>query len=226
LAGEVGVTRATIGLPDALHEYLLSVSLRESPVARRLREATALRENARMQIAPEQGQFMALLVRAIGARRTLDIGVFTGYSGLVVAEALPLDGRVVACEVDPGYAREASGWWEEGGVAGKMDLRLGPAVGTLDGLLEAGEAGAFDFAFIDADKASYRDYWERCLRLVRRGGLVAVDNVLAGGRVADPDNHEPYTEAIRAFNLTGRDDERVDLTLVPIADGLTLARVR
>ena len=220
------MSRETLGLDAPLQEYLLSVSLRESPVARRLREATALREDARMQIAPEQGQLMALLVRAIGARRTLDIGVFTGYSGLVVAEALPEAGRVVACEIDPEHAREARRWWEEGGVAGKVDLRLGPAVETLDGLLAAGEAGAFDFAFIDADKASYRAYWERCLRLVRRGGMIAVDNVLAGGRVADPENHEPYTEAIRAFNLAVRDDERVDLALVPIADGLTLARVR
>jgi predicted O-methyltransferase YrrM len=220
------VTRETIGLPERLRDYLLDVSLRESPAARRLREATATREDAQMQIAPEQGQLMALLVRAIGARRTLDIGVFTGYSALVVAEALPPEGRVVACEIDAEVAREARGWWEEAGVIGKIDLRLGPAIETLDSLLETGEAGAFDFAFIDADKTSYRDYWERCLRLVRRGGLVAVDNVLRGGRVVDPVDHAPATEAIRAFNHVVRDDDRVDLALIPIADGLTLARVR
>lgn len=220
------MTRETIGLSEPLREYLLDVSLRESPAARRLREATATREDAQMQIAPEQGQLMALLVRAIGARRTLDIGVFTGYSALVIAEALPPDGRVVACEIDAEVTREARTWWEKAGVAGKVDLRLGPAIEALDGLLEDGEAGTFDFAFIDADKKSYGEYWERCLRLVRHGGLVAVDNVFKGGRVVDPDDHEPATELMRAFNRLVRDDERVDLALIPVADGLTLARVR
>lgn len=220
------MTRETIGLPDRLREYLLDISLRESSVARRLRETTARREDAQMQIAPEQGQLMALLVLAIGGRQTLDIGVFTGYSSLVVAEALPADGRVVACEIDAEVSREARSWWEEAGVAGKVDLRLGPAIETLDGLLAAGEAGTFDFAFIDADKASYRQYWEQCLRLVRHGGLITVDNVFKGGRVVDPDDHESATEAMRAFNRFVRDDERVDLALIPVADGLTLARVR
>jgi len=220
------VTRASLGLPEPVHAYLLDVSLREPEVLRRLRESTAARENAAMQIAPEQGQMMALLVRLIGARRTLEIGVFTGYSAAVVARALPEDGRVVACEIDPDYAREARAWWQEAGVAEKIDLRVGPAVETLDALLEAGEAGAFDFAFIDADKASYLDYWKRCLRLVRPGGLIAVDNVLWSGRVADPDEDDVSTEAIRAFNRAVRDDGRVDLAMVPVADGLTLARVR
>lgn len=220
------MTRVSLGLPERVHDYLLDVSLREPAVLRRLRESTAARENAAMQIAPEQGQLMALLVRLIDARRTLEIGVFTGYSAAVVARALPEDGRIVACEIDPDYAREARRWWEEAGVAGKIDLRLGPAVETLDALLADDEAGSFDFAFIDADKASYPEYWERCLQLVRPGGLIAVDNVLWSGRVVDPDENDPSTEAIRAFNRAVRDDDRVDLAMVPIADGLTLARVR
>lgn len=220
------MSRQTLGLPDQLQDYVLSTWLRESPVARRLREATASREDAEMQIAPEQGQLMALLVRAIGARRTLDIGVFTGYSSLVVAEALPPDGRVVACDINPDTSREARQWWEEAGVGDKIDFRLGPAVESLDALLAAGEAGTYDFAFIDADKSSYPDYWERSLRLVRQGGLIAIDNVFKDGRVADPDDHDPSAEAMRAFNLMVRDDQRVDLSIVPIADGLTLARVR
>lgn len=220
------MTRVSLGLPERVHDYLLDVSLREPAVLRRLRESTAARENAAMQIAPEQGQLMALLVRLIDARRTLEIGVFTGYSAAVVARALPEDGRIVACEIDPDYAREARRWWEEAGVAGKIDLRLGPAVETLDALLADDETGSFDFAFIDADKASYLEYWERCLELVRPGGLIAVDNVLWSGRVVDPDEDDPSTEAIRAFNRAVRDDDRVDLAMVPIADGLTLARTR
>jgi caffeoyl-CoA O-methyltransferase len=220
------VSRRSIGLDEAVHEYLLDVSLREPDVLRRLRDETASRENANMQIAPEQGQFMALLVRLIGAERTLEIGTFTGYSALVVALALPPHGRVTVCEISEEYAAIARRWWEEGGVAEKIDLRVAPAVESLDRMLEDGLAGRFDFAFVDADKAGYVDYWERCLRLVRKGGLIAVDNVLWSGRVADPANDEEGTAAIRAFNAHARDDDRVDLSLVPVGDGLTLARVR
>lgn len=220
------MTRRTIDLDERLHAYLLAVSLREPDILRRLREETAHREDAEMQIAPEQGQLMALLVRAIGARRALELGVYTGYSALVTALALPPDGRIVACDVDAETTGIAHRYWEEAGVAGKIDLRIAPAIETLDGLLADGEADAFDFAFIDADKESYADYWERCLALVRPGGLLAVDNVLRGGRVADPEAEDPGTEAIRAFNAAVHADERVDLSLVPVADGVTLARVR
>jgi caffeoyl-CoA O-methyltransferase len=216
----------SIGLDERLYRYLLDVSLREPDILRRLRGETAERENASMQIAPEQGQFMALLVELIGAERTLEIGTFTGYSALAVALALPSHGRVIACEVSEEYARIARRWWAEAGVAEKIELHVEPAVETLDRMLEDGLGRRFDFAFIDADKEGYVDYWERCLRLVRRGGLITVDNVLWDGRVADPENAEESTQAIRAFNARVRDDDRVDLSLVPIGDGLTLARVR
>ena len=216
----------SIGLDERLYDYLLDVSLREPDVLRRLREETAVRDNASMQISPEQGQFMALLVELIGAERTLEIGTFTGYSALVVARALPPHGRVIACEISEEYAAIARRWWTEGGMAEKIEIRVAPALETLDRMLEDGLAGRFDFAFIDADKEAYADYWERCLRLVRRGGLIAVDNVLWDGRVADPANDEESTRAIRAFNARVRDDRRIDLSLVPIGDGLTLARVR
>jgi caffeoyl-CoA O-methyltransferase len=216
----------SIGLDERLYRYLLDVSLREADVLRRLRAETAERENASMQIAPEQGQFMALLVELIGAERTLEIGSFTGYSALAVALALPPHGRVIACEVSQEYATIARRWWDQAGVAEKIELHVEPAIETLDRMLEDGLGRRFDFAFNAADKQGYLDYWERCLRLVRRGGLIAVDNVLWDGRVADPANAEESTHAIRAFNARVRDDERVDLSLVPIGDGLTLARVR
>jgi caffeoyl-CoA O-methyltransferase len=220
------VSLRSIGLDEQLHAYLLDVSLREPDVLRRLRAETAERENAEMQIAPEQGQFMALLVELIGAERTLEIGTFTGYSALVVARALPPHGRVIACEISEEYAAIARRWWVEGGVADKIEIRVAAAIETLDRMLEDGLAGRFDFAFIDADKQGYIDYWDRCVRLVRRGGLIAVDNVLWDGKVVDPADDEESTRAIRAFNARVRDDRRVDLSLVPIGDGLTLARVR
>lgn len=216
----------SIGLDEKLYEYLLDVSLREPEVLRRLREETAERDNASMQIAPEQGQFMALLVRLIGAERTLEIGTFTGYSALAVALALPPHGRVTACELSEEYAAVARRWWAQAGVAERIDLRVGPADETLDRMLEDGLGRRYDFAFIDADKQGYVGYWERCLRLVRQGGLIMVDNVLWDGRVVDPGNTEESTRAIRAFNERVRGDDRVDLSLVPIGDGLTLARVR
>ena len=179
-----------------------------------------------MQISPEQGQLMALLVKTIGARRTIEVGVFTGYSSLSVALALPPEGRVVACDVSAEWTAIAKRHWEKAGVAAKVDLRLAPALGTLDALLAAGEAGRYDFAFIDADKGNYPGYYERCLALVRAGGLVAIDNTLWNGWVADAAHQEDDTRAIRAFNDALLADRRIDLSLVPIGDGMTLALKR
>ncbi len=220
------MSRSTLGLDGRLREYLLNASLREPDVLRRLREETAAMPMSGMQTAPEQGQFMALLVELIGARRTLEIGVFTGYSSLWVALALPPEGRIVACDVSEEWTAVARRYWLEAGVADKIDLRLAPALETLDGLLAAGEAASFDFAFIDAEKTEYIDYFERALGLLRPGGLLAVDNVLWNGAVADPAADDDDTNAIRAFNDKLRDDRRVTLSMVPVGDGLTLARKR
>jgi caffeoyl-CoA O-methyltransferase len=220
------MTRRTIQLTDRLYDYLLSVSLREPDVLARLRAETASHPKAEMQISPEQGQFMRFLIRLIDARRTLELGVFTGYSALSAALALPAGGRVVACEIDAGFAEVARRWWREGGVEGKIDLRLGPAVETLDGLLADGQAGTFDFAFVDADKDSYRAYYERCLALVRPGGLILFDNTLWGGEVADPEASGTGLEEIRALNTLLLEDDRIDLSFLPLSDGLTLARKR
>jgi caffeoyl-CoA O-methyltransferase len=217
------MTNRTIALTDSLYEYLIDVSLRESPTQLALREETATMPNAGMQIAPEQGQFMAMLAKLSGARRYLEIGVFTGYSTLAVAAALPDDGRVVACDVSEEWTAVARRYWRLGGVERKIDLRLAPALQTLDGLLAAGQQGSFDLAFIDADKEGYLGYYERVLVLLRAGGLVCVDNTLWDGRVADPENADADTVAIRHFNEVLHRDERVDLSLVPIGDGLTLA---
>jgi len=216
----------TITLTDELYEYLQSVSLREPELLARLREETARLERANMQIAPEQGQFMALLVEVLGARRALEIGTFTGYSALVIALALPPDGLLVACDVSEEWTAIGRRYWEEAGVADKIDLRLGPALATLDELLAADGEGSFDFAFIDADKAGYDDYYERSLRLLRPGGLIAIDNVLWNGNVYDVSIVDPDTVAIRTLNEKLRTDERVSLSLVPIGEGLTLARKR
>ena len=213
-------------LDDQIYEYLHAVSLREHDALRRLREETARMSESNMQIAPEQGQFMALLVQLLGARRTLEVGVFTGYSSLAVALALPPDGRVVACDVSEEWTRVARRYWQEAGVADKIDLRLAPALDTLDRLLGEGQAGTFDFAFIDADKSNYDAYYERALELVRAGGLICIDNVLWSGRVADPAVADEDTAAIRALNRKLRGDERVSISLVPVADGLTLALKR
>ncbi len=213
-------------LTDRLYDYLLANSLREPAVLRRLREETAALPAANMQIAPEQGQFMALLVELIGARRTLEVGTFTGYSALVVALALPADGRVIACDVSEPYTAIARRYWAEAGVADKIELRLAPALETLDGLLAEGAAGGFDFIFIDADKGSYDTYYERALALLRPGGLIAVDNVLWSGAVADKSRQDADTRAIRALNAKLLGDRRVAISLVPIGDGLMLARKR
>ncbi len=215
-----------LGLSEALYDYILSVSLREPDVLRRLREETARMPLAIMQIAPEQGQFMALIVELMGAKRTLEVGVFTGYSSLAVALALPDDGHITACDVSEEWTAIARRYWAEAGVADKVDLRLAPAIETLDALLVDGQAGSYDFAFIDAEKTEYADYYERVLQLLRQGGLVAIDNVLWNGAVADPADDKEDTNAIRAFNEKLRDDDRVSLSLLPLADGLTLARKR
>ena len=217
------MSNRTLSMTDALYDYLLTVSSREPEILRRLREETARLPNAGMQIGPEQGQFMGLLIQLMGARRTLEVGVFTGYSSLAVALALPPDGRVVACDVSEEWTAIARRYWAEAGVAGKIELRLGPAVETLDALLADGQTEGFDIAFIDADKENYDHYYERALRLVRPGGLIAIDNVLWSGRVADPEAQGESLVAIRALNAKLHRDERVTLSLVPIGDGLTLA---
>lgn len=214
----------TFTLPDTLYEYLLSVSLRETDVLRRLRQETAALPRAHMQIAPEQGQLMALLVRLTGARRCLEVGVFTGYSTLCVAAALPPEGRVIACDVNEEWTAIARRYWREAGVAERIELNLAPALETLDRLLAEGQTGTFDFVFIDADKSNYWNYFERALELLRPGGLAAIDNTLWYGRVADPANQDDETRAIRAFNRRLHADARVDLSLIPIGDGMTLAR--
>ena len=218
------MSRKTLSLDGALYEYFLTVSLREPDPLRRLREETARLPQAGMQISPEQGQLLALLVGLMGATRTLEVGVFTGYSALCVALALPPEGRVVACDVSAEWTTVARRYWDEAGVGHKIDLRLAPALDTLDRLLEGSQAGSFDFAFVDADKGNYAGYYERTLELVRPGGLIALDNMLRGGRVADPAARDEDTVAIRALNERLHRDERIALSLVPIGDGLTLAR--
>ncbi len=213
-------------LDDKIHDYIQASSLREPDILRRLREETAALPNAVMQIPPEQGQFFALLMGILNARKTLDIGVFTGYSSLAVALALPEDGRVVACDKSAEYTAVAKRYWSEAGVREKIDLRLGAAADTLDQLLLAGGERTFDFAFIDADKTGYSGYYEQCLRLVRRGGVIALDNMLQGGRVVDPGERDEATEAIREMNKTIVSDGRVLPVMLPVADGVTLALVR
>jgi len=220
------MSNQTINLSDDLYQYLLDVSLREADLLRALREETARLPNANMQIAPEQGQFMALLVQLSGARKVVEVGVFTGYSSLAVAMALPHDGYLLACDVSEEYTEIARRYWARAGVDHKIDLQLAPALNTLDDLVQRDCPADFDFAFIDADKESYDAYYERCLSLLRPGGLVAVDNVLWNGSVINPDKQDEDTRAIRAFNEKLQSDQRVDISLVPIGDGLTLARKR
>ena len=222
------MTPRTISLTEQLYDYILSVSLREPELLQRLRYENAQYDGkmAEAQISPEQGQFMALLVKLIGAKRTLEVGVFTGYSSLWVALALPKDGQVIACDISEEWTAVARRYWREAEVAHKIDLHLAPAVETLGDLIERGESGSFDFAFIDADKTSYDDYYEFCLRLVRPGGLIAIDNVLIDGLVVDKQCQHEIVEAIRALNRKLHTDDRVDISLVPIGDGLTLVRKR
>jgi predicted O-methyltransferase YrrM len=213
----------TIGISKNLRDYLLSVSVREPEILTQLRSETNLHPMGMMQIAPEQGQFMSLLVQLMGAKKTLEVGVFTGYSSLAVALALPPDGRIIACDISDEYTQIARRYWEKAGIAHKIDLRIAPALATLDKLIADGETESFDFAFIDADKSTYDDYYERCLQLVRPGGLIAIDNVLWSGRVAQDEVQDNRTKKIRALNEKLHQDTRINLSLVPIADGLTLA---
>jgi caffeoyl-CoA O-methyltransferase len=208
---------------ENLADYIRRVTLREPEVLKRLREETAKLPNAIMQICPEQGQFMGLLMRLLGAKRTLEVGVFTGYSSTAVALALPDDGKIVACDVSAEYTSMARRYWREAGVEHKMDLRLAPAIKTLDALLVEGKSGSFDFAFIDADKENYGGYYERALKLLRPGGVIAVDNVLWHGKVLDESVQDADTRAIRALNEKLHRDERVIVSMLPIGDGLTLA---
>jgi len=221
------MSNRTIQVDDRLYQYILDVSVREPEILHRLREETArLGGIARMQISPEQGQFMALLVELMGANRMLEVGTFTGYSTLACAMALPPDGKIVACDVSREWTDVGQKYWQEAGVAEKIDLRIGPAADTLQQLLNEGHGNAFDAMFIDADKANYGIYYELGLKLVRPGGLLMIDNVLWSGAVANPTEQDPDTQAIRELNRQLHTDNRVTLSLVPIADGLTLARRR
>jgi caffeoyl-CoA O-methyltransferase len=217
--------RRSLDLDDVLVQYVLNHSIREHPAQVALRVATVSHPRVGMQISPDQGQFMALLVKLMGARRAIEIGVFTGYSALTVALALPDDGELLACDISDDYTRVGLPYWQQAGVAHKIDLSLAPALHTLDARLAAGAAGQYDFAFIDADKTSYDAYYERCLLLLRRGGLIAIDNTLWSGSVARP-ARDADTAALQQLNAKLHRDERIDLSLLPIGDGLTLARIR
>jgi predicted O-methyltransferase YrrM len=212
--------------PEAVEQYVNGFIAQETAPQRRLRAETAALPEARMQIGPDQGALLALLVHLIGARQAVEVGTFTGYSALAVASALPPGGRLITCDVSEEWTAIARRYWQEAGVSGRIDLRLGPATETLAGLLREGGAGSFDFAFIDADKESYDAYYEACLRLLRPGGLLAIDNVLWSGAVADPSAVDAETEAIRALNRKVRDDGRVEACLLTVGDGVMLARKR
>lgn len=214
----------SIGLSDSLYEYLLSISLRETEIQRQLREATSRLPHGSMQISPEQGQFMALLVKLIGAKKCLEIGTFTGYSALAVAMALPDDGKLIACDVNEEWTSIGKDYWARANVAQKIDLRLGAAAKSLSKLIEDGEIGSFDFVFIDADKVNYTEYYNLSLQLLRSGGLILIDNVLWSGNVADPKVNDPDTVALRQLNKALLNDQRITLSVLPVGDGLTLCR--
>ncbi len=220
------MTKQTTGLEKTLADYIQSISLREPDILKQLREETAKLSMARMQISPEQGQLMALLVHLMGAKKTLEIGVFTGYSALAVALVLPNDGKVIACEISEEYTAIAKDFWGRAGVSEKIDLRIAPALETLEKLIAEGEAESFDLAFIDADKRNYENYYERALTLLRPDGLILIDNVLWSGKVVDSTITDKQTQAIREFNQKLHQDSRISLSVVAIADGLTLALKR
>lgn len=213
-------------ITDSLYDYVLSVGMREPEILRELREETGRLENGEFQIAPEQGPFLATLIQMLRAKNGIEIGTFTGYSALWVAAAMPPDGNLICCDVSEEYTSIARKYWEKSGLAPKIDLRIGPALETIDSLLTGGWAGIMDYAFIDADKANYDAYYEACLELVRPGGLIAIDNTLWDGKVADDGVNDPDTVAIRALNKKLHADERVWLSFLPFADGLTLALKR
>ncbi len=218
------MSKQTLNLSDELYDYILSVSLRESKELKALRLETDQEPMAMMQISPEQGQFMALLIKLMNAKKIIEIGTFTGYSSLVMAQASANDAKIIACDISEKWTSVARRYWQKAGVSNKIDLRLAPAIETLDALLDSGNEASFDFVFIDADKINYQAYFEKSLALVRQGGLIAVDNVLWGGSVIERDKIDNDTMAIRQFNERLTTDNRVDISLVPIADGLTLAR--
>ncbi len=220
------MSNASLGLPADLQAYLVEHGVREPEILKRLREETSLLPQHNMQIAPEQGGLMALLVGLVGAKRCIELGTFTGYSSLAVALALPPDGTIVCCDVSEEWTSVARRYWAEAGVADRVDLRLGEALATLDALLAGGAAGTFDFAFIDASKREYPDYHERIVRLLRQGGLAVYDNVLWEGGVIDESMQDPDTLGVRRLNERLIGDERVEISMIPVADGLTLVRKR
>ncbi|MEJ5061693.1 MULTISPECIES: class I SAM-dependent methyltransferase [unclassified Pseudomonas] len=220
------MTARTLNLDDSLYHYLLDVSLRETPLLKRLRDETQALPMARWQVAPEQGQFLELLVKLIGARRVLEIGTFTGYSALCMAAALPESGSLICCDIPGDYNATALRYWQEAGLAERIDLRLAPALETLAEIEQQGQGGQFDLVFIDADKANYPTYLEHALRLLRVGGLAVFDNTLWSGRVLEENPESADTRAIQALNRALKDDVRVDLSLLPLGDGLTLCRKR
>lgn len=220
------MSNQTLTMTDALHDYMVRNLVRESPLLARLRAETAKVPDSQMQISAEQGPLLALLVRMAGARRIIELGTFTGYSSICMASALPADGKLIACDVNPETTAIARRYWKEAGVESRIELRLQPGMQTLDELIAAGEGGLFDFAFIDADKPGYAGYYDRLMILLRPGGVIAVDNTLWSGRIADPGDVSESTRSIRDFNAKVMRDEQVDMSLVPIGDGLTLLRKR
>ena len=220
------MSSSTLQLNEKVYDYLLGHSLRESTACQQLREETKPMKMGMMQVSPEQGQFMSLLVELIGARKAVEVGTFTGYSALRVAQALPADGTLVCCDVSEEWTAVGKKYWEQAGVSDRISLRIGPAIDTLKVMRDAGEEGTFDFGFIDADKANYQSYYEHVIALLRTGGLLLIDNVLWGGSVANPDKTDEDTEAIRALNTFVHHDDRVSLSMLPVGDGLTLALKR
>lgn len=220
------MSNQTINLTDRLYRYMLSVSLREPALLKSLRETTYRLSSHGMQISPEQGQLMAFLIELIAAKKTLEIGVYTGYSALVVALALPETGKMIACDINKETTSIAQDFWQRAGVAHKIDLKLAPALEILENLIKQNHSNSFDFVFIDADKRNYLNYYEHSLTLLRPGGIILVDNVLWGGKVAEESTYDEQTLSIRAFNQAIHQDKRVSLCLLPIGDGLTLLRKR
>jgi caffeoyl-CoA O-methyltransferase len=222
----ISMTIKALNLDEKLYRYLLSVSFRETDLLQKLRVETRALPEFNMQITPEQGQFLGLLAKIVGAKKVLEVGVFTGYSSLSILMALPAEGRLVACDLSEEWTAMAERYWTLAGVRHQVDLRLGLALDTLNQLITDGESATFDMAFIDADKSHYRDYYEAALRLVRPGGLIVIDNLLWSGKVADPKVSDPDTLAIRDLNDRLHRDERIDYSLIPMADGIGIARVR
>ncbi|PCJ84030.1 MAG: SAM-dependent methyltransferase [Thiotrichaceae bacterium] len=216
------MSNRTLSIDDRLYNYICDVSINESELLRQLREETALIEYSVMQISPEQGQFMSLLIKLMSAKRAIEIGTFTGYSSICVASAMPDDGQLICCDISPQWTGIAEKYWARAGLENKINLFIQPADITLQMLIDKGDAGSFDFIFIDADKQNYIQYYEMALQLLRKGGMIAIDNTLWSGAVADPENAEPGTRAIRRFNEMVKQDDRVSSSLVTIGDGLTL----